>query len=303
MQHFKITTHVFTTVGFFWWSGWFLLSSIAQAANEQVSIEWQFLPANEIAWDGTNPASTSAHATANVSSEILNSSTEALEGGVEITYEWQGATAQNDDPSWATSAYHGASASMNDQTIRVRARGVFSYVGVGQDGNFGTADDTHHAVTSYSDYLERTLTVFGIDTIKAKSAVGNGAYGATAIIAAGPYATDIHRADIEFKLKPGAASQNFSFPVEITNAHGAQSNNQKASVWYAEGGGAIINNVDDAGHGSGSVSLNEVVYAKMAPGNLAPRTATLSSAAGGSVGVTFKWANSPQWNFPEYIEV
>ena len=296
----------FIAVGLFFLGISLFTGGSARAANEQVTISWHCLPATELAWNGTNEVSTSAHVTANTSYNISNTNVEALAGSVTLTYEWEGATAQDNDPTWATAKYNGASEAMNDKIIRVRAKGVFNYVGVGSDGIFGTSDDTPHKVTEYSTWLEKRLTVFGIESIKAKSAAGSGGYASTATIAAGPYSSAVHRADLEFKIKPGAASQGFSFPLQVTNGHGADVANQKISVSYADGSGSIINSssINNDGAGSGSIYFNAnnaTRYGKMSPTNFNGRNTSISSLAGGAVGVTSKWQSTDSWHYPAHF--
>lgn len=142
--------------------------------------------------------------------------------------------------------------------------------------------------------------------IQAKRTGSAAAYGSSATIGAGPYASDVHRADLEFSLDPeGPPSSTLTFPLSVTNGHGADVANQKISAGYTDTTGTIISasSIDDAGEGTGSVSFNTTQakrYGKMTPTNFNGRNTQISSTASdASLSVSSGWGTTGTWKYSE----
>ena len=295
----------------------------AASAGESVSITWYACCGDqktELGWRGTGttvPTTASAVATPN---PLPDTSVKKLED-VQYAFEWEGVAESEDmeKHSRATVRYGAPSEKKDDRVIRVRVQAVFRYRGVGKDGKFADncnhicddacknvgdnaccqcCDDTFYTVDKDADgdpicspWIERKLTVFGIKEITVRQK-GAGNYSASGTIAAVTDSSDVHRAELRFEIQPcPPATQGFSFPIHITNAHGAS--NHKASI---SGDASLpadwVNN--STGEGRGDVHFrqnSQYAYATLTPSDVGGRTATVSSPAGGSANVVFSRVN------------
>ena len=140
-------------------------------------------------------------------------------------------------------------------------------------------------------------TVVTTEYVKVRRTGSGFSFGNSAIIAAGGYATDVHKADVEIKINPvPSGSYSVSVPVSLSNAEGYITDNVKAKLSI---GGITID-----GDGSASLTFStsdgKLTGALTSSNRLQTCTITSNTASGA---VAFKWdyAGAYDFSFPEYF--